>query len=162
MRIRQAELSDIESMVRLSEAFRMSLTSYSPIFWRKAEASSERQATWFRVLVPLEDTIALVAEIDSELRGFIIGRLQEAPPVYEPGGPICLVDDFCVTSDSEWAIVGSKLLEAVEREARARGAVLAVVICPHLARAKGGFLAERGFEVTAEWHVRGLGDPRPG
>ena len=48
------------------------------------------------------------------------------------------------------------LLEAVEANARERGAVLSVVICPHLAAEKRSFLAERGFEVTSEWHVRNL------
>ena len=38
MNIREAALSDVEPMVRLSETFRTSLASYSPTFWRKAGA----------------------------------------------------------------------------------------------------------------------------
>ena len=130
MNIREAALSDVEPMVRLSETFRTSLASYSPTFWRKAGGSFESQVAFFRILLPLEDTFAIVAEHDSELRGFIIGRLQGAPPVYAPERPVCLVDDFCMASDAEWSSVGSQLLEAVEQKARSRGAVLSVVICP--------------------------------
>jgi GNAT superfamily N-acetyltransferase len=156
MKIRSAELADVEAMVRLSEAFRTSLATYSPTFWRKSAGSFESQVAWFRILLPLDDTIALVAEGASDLRGFIIGRLQEAPPVYAPPGPILLIDDFCTASDADWLPVGSKLLDAVEQKARAHGAVLSVVVCPNLAHAKRGLLSERGFEVTAEWHVRSL------
>lgn len=156
MEIREAALSDVESMVRLSESFRTLLSTYSPTFWRKAHDAFQRQVTWFEVLVPLDDTIALVAEESSGLRGFAIGRLQEAPPVYAPGGPVCLIDDFCVAVESEWRSVGSELLEAVQEQARSRGAVLSIVVCPHLGKAKREFLLERGYEVTTEWHVRGL------
>ena len=89
-------------------------------------------------------------------QGIRIGRLQEAPPVFAPGGPVCLIDDFCVASDSEWASVGSELLEAIEAKARGRGAILSVVICPHRGAVKRSFLRERHFEITAEWHVRDL------
>ena len=156
MKIRDADLSDVESMVRLSETFRKSLTNYSPVFWRKAESSFESQSGFFRSLLPLEDTVVLIAERDSELAGFIIGRLQKAPPVYAPGGPVCLIDDFCMASEAEWSTVASELLKAVEQWARSRGAVLSVVICPNRGVAKRRFLDERGFDVTSSWHIRGL------
>lgn len=154
MRIRAAEIADVESMVRLSERFRIALSAHSPTFWRKADDSFDKQVAWFRVLLPLQDIIALVAESDSEIRGFVIGRLENAPPIYAPGGPVCLIDDFCVASDAEWASVGSELLGAVEGDARRRGAVLSVVICPRRGAAKRNFLREKGFEITTEWHIR--------
>jgi GNAT superfamily N-acetyltransferase len=154
--IREARLPDIEAMVRLSESFRESLTDYSPVFWRKAEESFARQAAYFRVLLPLDDTVAMLAEQAGEVRGFVIGRLQPPPPVYAPGGPVCLIDDFCLISDAEWPTTGFELLSAVEAWAKARGAVLSVVICPHLGVAKRDFLRSRGFQVTSEWHIRDL------
>ena len=154
--VRSAELADVEPMVALSEAFRGLLERYSPRFWRKADDSRERQEAWFRVLLPLDRTIAVVAEVGSELRGFAIGQIQEAPPVYAPGGPVCLIDDFCLASDAEWTSVGARLLDEVERRARDRGAVLSIVVCPRRGAAKRSFLRGRGFEATAEWHVREL------
>ena len=156
MKIRDAESSDVESMVRLSETFRKSLSTYSPIFWRMAEDSFKNQTSFFSSLLSLEGTIVIVAERDSELAGFIIGRLQEAPPVYDPGGPVFLIDDFCIDADAEWRTVAPQLLEAVEQRARALGAVLSVVICPRRGAAKRRFLDDLGFEATSAWHIRGL------
>lgn len=156
MDIEAATLDDVEPMVRLSEAFRSTLTRYSPVFWRKAEDSFERQSAWFRALLPLHDTIALVARSGSELRGFAIGRLQNAPPVYAPGGPVLLIDDFCVASDADWESVGGALLDRLEVRARERGAVLSAVMCAHLYGEKRAFLSGRRFAVTGEWHVRNL------
>ena len=87
MKIRDAELSDVDSMVRLSDVFRAALATWSPTFWRKADGSFESQVAFFRILLPLDDTLALVADGDSGLQGFIVGRLQHAPPVYAPGAP---------------------------------------------------------------------------
>lgn len=153
---RSAEIADVEHMVDMSEASRSSLVPLSPRFWRKAADSREKQDAWFRILLPLDDTIAVVAEMGSRLRAFAIGRLQEAPPVYAPGGPVCLIDDFCVASDAEWHPIGTRILNQIERRAHERGAVLSIVICPHLGGAKRRLLQERGFRVTAEWHVREL------
>jgi hypothetical protein len=49
MAIRHATATDIESMVRLSEAFRERLSSYSPAFRRKAVDSFDRQVAWFPI-----------------------------------------------------------------------------------------------------------------
>ena len=36
------------------------------------------------------------AESGAIVRGFVIARIMNAPPVYDPGGKTALVDDFCV------------------------------------------------------------------
>ncbi|MBI1817473.1 MAG: N-acetyltransferase [Deltaproteobacteria bacterium] len=156
MAIRDATPADIEAMVTLSEAFRQRLTTYSPTFWRKAEDSFARQVTWFEILLGLDDTIALVDDEEGSLRGFVIGRLTPAPPVYAPGGPGCLIDDFCVTSEDDWPTVGRALLAEIEARSKQRGAGACIVICAHLDARKRAFLAQRDFAVTAEWHVRTL------
>ncbi|WCR57421.1 hypothetical protein [Rickettsia asembonensis] len=38
--------------------------------------------------------------------GFIIGRLIEAPEVYDPKGLILIIDDFCVETENDWSFVG--------------------------------------------------------
>ena len=156
MAIRNATADDIDGMVDLAESFRARLAHYSTVFWRPAPDANERQSTWFRMLLGFEDVIALLDDDGSALRGFIVGRLTVAPPVYAPGGPVCLIDDFCVGSDGQWATTGHALVEAIETQARSRGAVLLVVICAHHDAAKRAFLGTTRFAVTAEWHVRGL------
>lgn len=156
MNLRKAEPADVEAMVQLSESFRAHLATLSPVFWRKASDSAGRQAVFFQALLSLDDTIAVVAEDASAIAGFAIGRLTPAPPVYDPRGPVCLIDDFCLADSTSWDSVGRALLEAIEAEARERGAVLSVVVCPHLGGAKRELLAALRFAPTAEWHVRGL------
>ena len=156
MAVRDAVASDVEGMVQLSEAFRGRLASYSPVFWRQASDALNRQTAWFTMLLPLDDTIALVDEEQRRLSGFVIGRLTAAPPVYAPGGPVCVVDDFCVAAETDWPTVGLALLAAVEARARARGAPLSVVVCAHRDEPKRTFLAAHGFATTTEWHVRAL------
>lgn len=154
MAIRDATPADIESMVELSEVFRRRLASYSPTFWRKADDSRERQVTWFKILLGLDNTLAVVDDNGGTLRGFAIGRLTPAPPVYATDGPACLIDDFCVADEDDWPTTGVALLSAVEARSKQHGSVLSVVVCAHLDARKRGFLAQRNFAVTAEWHVR--------
>ena len=156
MGVRDAVVADIEPMVRLSEEFRSRLATYSPTFWRKAEGSFEKHTAWLSMLLPLDDTIAMVYDHRNLLRGFAIARLTAAPPIFAPGGPVCLVDDFCVAQEADWPTVGLALLAAVEARAQSRGAPLSVVICAHLDARKREFLAARGFAPTSEWHVRTL------
>jgi GNAT superfamily N-acetyltransferase len=156
MEMRRATLVHVDAMVRLSESFRDHLATLSPVFWRKAPDPVERQTVFFRALLSANDALAFVAERDSEVQGFAIGRLTTAPPVYAPPGPVCLVDDFCISPSCPWLPVGALFLEAIEAVALERGAVLSVVVCPRLSIAKREFLAAQGFEPTSEWHVRAL------
>jgi hypothetical protein len=59
--------------------------------------------------------------------GFLIATLIPAPPVYDPGGRTCLIDDFVVIPAANWLTTGVELLRTslgmvgdTERAARAR------------------------------------------
>lgn len=76
-----------------------------------------------------------------------VGRLGPAPPVYDPGGPVLLADDPPRTAS----------LAAVEGDAAAMGAVLAIVpAAPGVAREQQ--LTQRGWTVASQWY---LGTPGP-
>ena len=71
------------------------------------------------------------------------GRLVEAPPVYDPGGPILDVSDLADDAD----------LAVVEREAAGLGAVLLV-----LPAAPGSRWSDRvadipGWTVASDWYL---------
>lgn len=97
-----------------------------------------------------------VYERDSHIVGFIIARLVPAPPVYNPGGLTCLIDDFCCASADEWSTVGVPLLEHIYAEARQRGAAQAVIVCGHLDQPKRQMLFSSGATIASEWFVHDL------
>lgn len=80
-----------------------------------------------------------------------------APPVYDPGGPTCLIDDFAVAVPEQWPTVGVDLLGALRRTARERGAAQVVVVCGHLDGPKRTALEHSGLSIASEWWVAPLG-----
>lgn len=154
--VRRAMDNDVPAMVALSEQMRLAYASHQPVFWRKADDSAERQTTYFNDLLARPDIVPLVLERDGMLQGFILARLQPAPPVYDPGGLTCMVDDFAVKWDEEWECVGSHLLHELEFEATERGASQVVIVCGHHDHPKRSFLARHGLTLASEWYVRPL------
>lgn len=78
-----------------------------------------------------------------ELRAVLVS----APPVYAPGGPVCLVEDW----------QGSEgLLAEAEQTAVAKGAVLTRVICAHDDQDRAELLVRRGYSIASEWYTARL------
>ena len=77
----------------------------------------------------------------AEQRGFeaVVGP---APPVYDPGGPICLAE----------SIDGSDDLAALESYAAASSAVLVVVPVEAERGDLRAALGDRGYDVASEWY----------
>ena len=70
---------------------------YQPIFWRVAPSARDNHLGFLAKVLANERTIALVwEEPPGTVEGFIIANIIAAPPVYEPGGPTCMVDDYWV------------------------------------------------------------------
>lgn len=77
----------------------------------------------------------------------IRGLLLSAPPVYDPGGPVCFVED--------WQGDIPSLAEA-EQTAAAKGAVLTRVVCPCADADRAAALTRRGYAVASEWYTAPL------
>ena len=154
--VRTAEAKDLESMLDLSEQRRRSYESHSPIFWRVAVDGRNHQSVFFEKQLADSSFICLVYEVKREIRGFIIGRIVSAPPVYSPGGGACLIDDFALRVEDDWPTVGVALELAVAQQAKAAGAVVQVTVCGHHDEPKRRMLRDLGFHVASEWHVRPL------
>ncbi len=154
-RVRAAGGRDVDRMVALSAAKRRSYAAFEPVFWRPAADAGERQRAWFIRRVASADVVALVREAqgDGGVDGFLIGSLGAAPPVYEPGGLACVVDDFCVADEGDWATVGAELLACLRAAARARGAAILVVVSGARDVAKGAALRAAGLHAASEWLV---------
>lgn len=152
--IRPARPADLARMVDLSEQKRREYQGYQPRFWRKAADSRERQLPFFERQLASDRVIALVCEQQGVITGFLIATLAEAPPVYDPGGLTCLVDDFVVAEPVLWASAGTALLAEASRQAKARGAVQTVVVCGHQDEPKRRMLVAAGHVIASEWYIQ--------
>ena len=151
--IRTAFVEDIPQMTLLAEKKRSEYEQYEPNFWRAAKDAAQKQAPYFRDQLGEEDTICLVAEYEGQVTGFVIAKMVTAPPVYDPGSLVCMIDDFVVVAPDRWACAGKGLLQEVRRRAQSLGASLSVVVCGHLDEAKREMLRAAGFTIASEWYV---------
>lgn len=163
--VRHAQPFDIPRMEALLERRFLQYEEYRPGFWRKTwDAEMHSRPSLELLLHGGVRTVALVHDQDGAISGFIIGTLEPNSPAVDAGDPVspagdargwtCLVDDFVLASPDLWNTVGVELINAMTRQARARGAVRIVVVCDHLDRLKRTMLALYGYSSTSEWYVK--------
>ena len=157
MTVRKATPLDVQDIARLSALKRKQYEKYQPVFHKEAENAFSAQSLFLTGFLQKENVVALVEE-DAEkgITGFVIGAITNAPPVYDPGGQVCLVDDFMVTDPSQWETLGKALLDKVVELCKEKGAVLAIVVCGPLDKAKRDMLNRGGFSVATEWNVKDI------
>jgi hypothetical protein len=151
--IRTATTGDLEAILELADTRRREYAAYQPVFWRPAPDAVDRQRPHLRSLLDDETLITLVAVTGGGLAGYAVGRLVPAPPVYDPGGPTCLVDDYAVADAADWPTTGVDLLRAVWQAAEQRGAAQIVVVTAHLDEPKRAALETSGLTMASEWWV---------
>ena len=151
--IRPATIEDVPRMVALSDQRRTAYQQYQPTFWRKAADANEKQQVYFETLLERADYLALVHEANGEVEGFVIAGFIPTPPVYDPAGATCLIDDFAVSNMRLWATVGRALLDAASTWARDNGAAQMVVIAGHHDELKRKMLAGQPYSIASEGWV---------
>jgi GNAT superfamily N-acetyltransferase len=157
--IRRAELKDVPVMVELSEQRRIRYDKeLAPryTYFRKAHDSREKQTPYLEGLLLRDDHLILVHERDGQLTGFIDGGLYSPPPVYDPGGRSCIVDDFVVATPEDWETVGASLLEEVITWARQQGAVHIATVCTPIDPLKRRMLSSSGLGTILEFFCRNI------
>jgi GNAT superfamily N-acetyltransferase len=154
--IRKPTRRDIPDILALAEATREEYQRYQRTFWRKAGDSLEKHQLFLERLLEDDHVQARIHETNGTIDAFVFASIMPAPPVYDPGGAVCLIDDFAAIDAAAWATAGAALLEAVTAEAKERGATLAVVIAGHLDQPKRAMLARTGYTIASEWHTREL------
>lgn len=160
-RIRTAEDFDLEEILNLANAKRLEYETHQPVFWRVAPEAITQQRDYFASQIADEKVITLVATSESKLVGFVIGRLVPAPPVYNPGGLTCSIDDFVVIKSDLWETVGADLLDQTRNAAFARGAAQVVVVCGHLDEPKRKALEKSSLTIASEWWIAPLNIQSP-
>jgi|HubBroStandDraft_5_1064220.scaffolds.fasta_scaffold71384_2 GNAT superfamily N-acetyltransferase len=148
--IRIAAANDIPRMVELAAEKRTEYESYQPVFWHPADDARTKQKPFFEYLLRQAKVIALVHDDAGIVDGFVIATPVPAPPVYNPGGPTCFIDDFTVAKTAHWEDVGRALLREALRIAKERGAAQAVVVCGHLDEPKRAFLRSEDLNIASE------------
>ncbi len=156
--IRAATADELEAVLKLAAGRRVQYQTYQPEFWRPSADAVVRQRPYLAELINDEAVITLVAIKDQALVGFVIATLAPAPPVYDPAGLTCMVDDFAVANSNDWPTVGVDMLRAVRHAASGRGAAQIVVVTAQLDKAKRTALAASGLSVASEWWVGRLAD----
>jgi GNAT superfamily N-acetyltransferase len=154
--IRNAVAADVAAIAALAGVRREQYARYQPLFWRPAADAVDRHRAYLTRLIAEDKAIALVSEESGELTGFVIATLTGAPPVYDPGGATCQIDDFAVVPTARWESTGGRLLRAALAEAGRRGAVQAVGVNGHLDEPKRELLRACGLEPASEWWVTPL------
>lgn len=157
MIIHPATEDDLPAILRLAAAKRKEYATYSPVFWHVADDAVEQQAPFFRhQRLQNPRALTLVAEDAGGIVGFVMATIGAAPPVYDPGGPVCSVDDFTVASPDLWSTVGEELVHAAKQWAQEQGAVLIVIVAGQQDASKRTMLAATGATVASEWWVQPL------
>ena len=157
MIIRPATEDDLPAILKLAAAKRDEYATASPVFWRVADDAAEQQEPFFRnQRIQNKQALTLVAEDDDSVVGFIMATIHTAPPVYDPGGPVCSVDDFTVASPDLWSTTGEELVHAAKKWAQDQGAVLIIIVAGQQDSAKRTMLAATGATVASEWWVQAL------
>jgi GNAT superfamily N-acetyltransferase len=159
--IRVAEPSDVAAMAALAAMRRERYARWQPVLWRPAAGAQDKHRAYLSDLVVRSEVIALVSEHAGQLGGFLIATLVPAPPVYDPGGLTCLIDDFVVVPAANWPAAGAALLRAALANAARRGAVQTVVVTGRRDQPKRQTLRSCGLDVASEWWTTPL-PPDPG
>ncbi|MBF8184630.1 GNAT family N-acetyltransferase [Nonomuraea sp. K274] len=149
--IRAASSGDVAAIAALMSRRRERYEVHQPVFWRRTADAEARHAAFLATLVSEPSAICRVAEREDRFAGFAIGSLVPSPPVYDPGGPTCTLDDYAVVDDRDWTTIGVDLLRAVTEEARRQGAAQVVVVCGHADEAKRDALRLAGLSIASEW-----------
>ncbi len=140
-------------MAALANTSREQYADHQPRFWRQATGAQDKHRRYLADLVASDEVITLVSDQAGQVTGFLIATLVPAPPVYDPGGRTCVIDDFVVIPAAKWLTTGVELLRTCLAEAGRRGAVQAVVVTGCHDRPKRKALRACGLEAVSEWWV---------
>jgi hypothetical protein len=154
--IRSASAADIQTMAQLIGEKRKLLETFEPVMWRPSEQAAQMTPAFFAHQLGQPHVVARVAESGALFIGFVIGVIQDAPPVFAPGGKTVLIDDFAVREGPEADEAASALLDAVMSEGRARGAVQIIAVAAARDACAVRWLEAKKLHVASQWWTRTL------
>ena len=149
--VRKGKQGDVVAMADLLTRQRERYEKFAPVVWRltKDHRGKTRQFLRWKILDPR--SVVLVCEKDSSIEGFLIAALVQTPPVYNPGGPTAMVDDFCIGEGGDWDTTGRALLRELRVIAGERSWHQVVAVCAFEDTPKRRFLEKAGLLSTSIW-----------
>lgn len=151
--VRAVEIGDLEAVLHIADQRRRQYAEYQPQFWNPAANALDKQRVFFAALLEDPEALFAVAVTADHVDGFVTARVAPAPPVYDPGGATCLVDDFTVDDPKSWPVAGPLLLDHVRAWAAGRGAVQLVVVTAVGDDSKLAALRTADLGSASEWWV---------
>ena len=147
--IRPATASDVPRILEIGERKREQYDAFSPVFWKKAPTPREEFGPYVTSQVESARNVALVAEVDNTMRGYLIAQYGNAAEGY--------IDDFAVSDpDTDWTVAGIALLSAAEQMAQTREVAAIMIVTGHADTPKRAAAEQRGFTLVKNWLVKPL------
>jgi hypothetical protein len=103
-----------------------------------------------------DNVLTLISEDDGSTNGFLIATLIDAPPVFDPGGKSCMIDDFVVACNALWDSVGTALLDEARVWAKREGAAQIILVTPKDHPEKNAFVTAQNLKTTTFWWTEDL------
>jgi len=152
IKINFAQKYDIDWMVDLSEIKRSTYEKFQPNFWKKNPDSQQIQRQYFAELLTDSKIIALALNDKS---GFIIGKIIDAPAVYDAGLTL-MIDDFCIVNNysynsNPWLYFGQILLDEIIKIAKVKGIKQILVVSGNHDADKTEFLTKNNLAIASLW-----------
>ncbi len=111
MRIRKATSKDLDALVRLSD--RLMLDHKKRFSYQLAKDFHAPKVKYFKSLITKRNAVFFVAEEDSQMVGFVLGKEKTDPPVYAQTR-IGYAGDFYVLPAYRNKAIGRKLFAALK------------------------------------------------
>ncbi|MDW6092584.1 GNAT family N-acetyltransferase [Vibrio rhizosphaerae] len=121
MKIRHAEVTDIDALLVLSEQIGMLHFENAPFAFNKPSAADK--LFWLNMLNHDESSLFLLVESDRQVVGFLTAMMTQNDTIpFIVDCPICRVGTIVIDEKHRASGIGTKLMAACEHWAKSRGA----------------------------------------
>ena len=150
MHVRSAVAEDVPACIAIIQPYREKLAGYEPRFWKPAANAAAMSTMWFGHLFTTAE-VAIVAEEDGAVSGFLIATHVPSPPIFDIPGRTALIDDFMIADQARWDEVGGALLAEARRLLAAKDYAQIVVVNAAKDPDKTAFLEKADLSLASQW-----------
>jgi len=150
MQVRSATTEDVPACIAIIQPYRARLAGYEPFFWNPAANAAAMSTMWFAHLFTTAD-VAIVAEEDGAVVGFLIATHVPSPPIFDIPGKTALIDDFMIADQARWDEIGGALLAEARRVLAEKGYAQIVVVNAAKDPDKTAFLEKADLSLASQW-----------